>query len=758
MRHPLPAPKVRVLVAALAVAFAHGGAIAQSGGGSDTAELVRSLTSPDLREIGLAIGKLDAVNPWYRVYSGVRGGSFGALDLQWVQRSDDGQWFRADLSHLGQRDPEGSFLLERQGLWRLRAEFGTIDKVSPYTLNTKVSGVGTASLALNDDFRSRNGLGPERELRLERRNGALSGEVMLGETWRLRFNLKGETKEGAIMASSYGSTRSGVVSSIDGKTYSYSAMYFAPQPENFDHAQAEFAIDYFTRQLQLSAGYYGSFFNNRDLALNITPGYNSLPTVSIAAAIPWISLPPDNHSQQFYVSAAYRLSDATRVTMKIAQTRNAQNDAFIPSFGSIGNSATYGQLNPPGVPYALGNNATSLNGLWETTSVAAGLSSRLTRDLDLSANWRYEDRRDLTPQRLYLGYVGTDAANATEYPTGLTNALEPHTIQRGKVELGWRLPRDYRLSGAVEFDRKDTPGEFREYVSEQTVRVDLRKSMSETFNGSISIARADRDGGPWDLPEVPTTGARFSTATAVAAPLQFVDRKRDKARVMVDWAGSEYLSLQAYAEQSKERYPFSPTSGNARMGMTDGSSSIAGVDLGVVLNPRWRLTGYYAESRSRSHQNELYTPRMSGDQNCQTNTVAASCVPWQADLQFKGTLLGVGLRGDLKSLQVGADLMYARDKVDYVLGFDPSYPTAATSSVPAGAGVLPPTLYRLNQIKLFAVAPVDKATSVRVTLIADRRRVEDYAWTGWSFTDGTQVNVPSVQNTLAVLLTLRHAF
>ena len=102
--------------------------------------------------------------------------------------------------------------------------------------------------------------------------------------------------------------------------------------------------------------------------------------------------------------------------------------------------------------------------------------------------------------------------------------------------------------------------------------------------------------------------------------------------------------------------------------------------------------------------------------------------------------------------------MYARDKVDYVLGFDPSYPTAATSSVPAGAGVLPPTLYRLNQIKLFAVAPVDKATSVRVTLIADRRRVEDYAWTGWSFTDGTQVNVPSVQNTLAVLLTLRHAF
>jgi hypothetical protein len=78
--------------------------------------------------------------------------------------------------------------------------------------------------------------------------------------------------------------------------------------------------------------------------------------------------------------------------------------------------------------------------------------------------------------------------------------------------------------------------------------------------------------------------------------------------------------------------------------------------------------------------------------------------------------------------------------------------------VPAGAGVLPGTDYSVNRLRIAGVYPINRNTHVRVDYIYDQRRVSDYTWTGWSFSDGTVVNVSPNQVQRLVGLSFWHSF
>lgn len=748
-----------LVAAAVALAFPAGSALADE---------AQELMSPNKSEVSLRVQDLNKVNPLYRMYTGLdRSGTMGSLDLNLVRRSEDGAWAKLlgrDLGLRGVQQLGASY--EKQGDWRIGLDYDEITKYAPYTINTKVGGVGTGALTLNQDWRSTSGLGSESSLKLERTATSLSGSKFFSDALKFSFSAKAEDKTGAIMSAMIGSTLNG---QTPGKNYS--TMYFTPQPENFKHNQIEASIDYFTQKMQLSGGYYGSFFNNTNAALNITPGNNAIPTLPCAApascavalplgaqGIPWIALPPDNRAQQLYLSGAFNFTDKTRLSFKWSKERLTQNDSFIPAYGNTTTaSATYSAQNPPGVPYAPGITNTSLGGLVDTTAYFGMLTSKLTKDLDLAASWRYEDRADKTPQRNYLD----STANAIEYPTGVMNAQESHKISRGKIELSYRLPAGYRLVGGFDYDDKKTPEAYRESVTDKTVRVELRKSMSEKLNGSVKLTHSDRTGGAWHLLEgTPAAGATtFSTTTGVAAPLHFSDRKRDKAKIMAEWRPVDPLSLQLYYEQGTDSYPFSPPSGNARMGQTDGKTELYGLDAAYRANDDWKAHGYYSINQNKTHQNEVYTTRRNGvDQNCTGTTVTTSCSPWQADLDLKGMVFGAGVNGKLARWDVGGDYLYSKDTTNYRITFDPNFPTAAGSAVPAGAGVVPDTNYTLNRLKLFGTYAFNKKTRLRLDYAYDVRKMDDFTWANWTFSDGTRVNVDPKQVTHLLGVTLIQSF
>jgi predicted porin len=121
-------------------------------------------------------------------------------------------------------------------------------------------------------------------------------------------------------------------------------------------------------------------------------------------------------------------------------------------------------------------------------------------------------------------------------------------------------------------------------------------------------------------------------------------------------------------------------------------------------------------------------------------------------------VFGAGAKGKIARWDLGADYLYSKDTTNYTIAFNPAYPTAAGSAVPAGAGVLPNTNYTLNRLKLFGTYAFNKQTRLRLDYIYDVRKMDDYTWTNWTFSDGTRVNVDPKQTTSFVGLTLLQSF
>jgi hypothetical protein len=348
--------------------------------------------------------------------------------------------------------------------------------------------------------------------------------------------------------------------------------------------------------------------------------------------------------------------------------------------------------------------------------------------------------------------------------------LTSHKINRGKLELTYRLPAGYSVAGGVDYDKKETPDEFRDYVTDQTLRVELRKALHETLNGRVMLAQSNRTGGDWHLPDAtpscgPTVTATcpyppttFSTITGVAAPLQFVDRKRDKVKAMMDWAPTDPMSVQIFYEYGRDAYLFTPSSPYGQMGMTDGRTDLFGFDASYRVSDKWRVNGFYSFNQNKTHQNEMQNARNNGaDNNCGGSTAGNTCVPWQTDLNMTGEVLGVGANGNMSRWLVGAQYMYSVDKTKY--GITVSNPIGgATSPVPVGAGVLPDTVYSLNRLRLTGTYPISKATRIRLDYTYDIRTVDDYTWAQWTFSDGTKVNVSPTQTTQLLGATIIHSF
>ena len=734
---------------AIALAFPAGYALADE---------VQDLTTPNQSDVSLNIRNLDQVNPYFRLYNGQdRTGASGSVDINLIKRNDHGYWFSVQGKDLGQRNQEFGASAEQQGDWRIALDYNEITRFAPYIVNSKVTGVGTDTLVLNKDFRSYQGIGPESSLKLERTGTTISGTKYFAENFKFNFSMKSEDKKGAIMSAANGATWNSPV----GATYAgknYATNFYAPQPENYRHNQFEASFDYFTKKLQLSGGVYVSVLDHPSIAMQTSPGQNSLSTTAGPITSPWISLPPANRASQWDFSGGYNASDDTRVSFKLAKEVGNQSAPFIPAYGNtVTGSSTYTQINPPGVPYAPGIANVGLDGLVETTSAFGMVTSRLSKDLNFLASWRYEDRNDKTPQRLYLDKT----ANAIEYPDGVLNPVESHKVNRGKAEMTYRLAGGYSLSGGLEFDRKATPQAYRDEVTDKTVRLELRKALSDTLNGKFMVASSNRDGGAWHLLDgTPAPGATtFSTTTGVAAPLQFVDRRRDKVKIMADWSPVDPLSLQIFYEYAKDAYNFTPPSGNAQMGMTDGRANLVGLDAAFQINDKWKANAYYSLNTNKTHQNEVYTPRINAaDQSCKGVLATNSCTPWMADLDMRGEVFGVGLNGSVASWTFGAKYLYSQDTTKYGITFNPAGPTPAGSSVPAGAGVLPDTVYSINRLNFSGGYAVNKQTRVRLDYIYDVRKMDDYTWSQWTFSDGTRVTVNPTQTTQLLGVTLTHAF
>jgi hypothetical protein len=196
--------------------------------------------------------------------------------------------------------------------------------------------------------------------------------------------------------------------------------------------------------------------------------------------VTFVTQPLGNQAHQGFVSGSYGFSPTTKGTFKLAYTRGTQNEN-LPT-ASISN--------------ATNGNVPSLQGVVDTKLVQFGLSAKPMRKLNLVASLRYHDVKDKTPQ--YTSVRSTDntaniALNTTPYSYKTTS---------GKLEGTYDLSQGYSATAGIDYDKRDR-SVFRLYqpfvpvratTDETTYRLQLRKNLSDTLNGSLAYLYSDRYG------------------------------------------------------------------------------------------------------------------------------------------------------------------------------------------------------------------------------------------------------------------------
>jgi MtrB/PioB family decaheme-associated outer membrane protein len=634
---------------------------------ADGDEEAKAMTQPP-STLGAGIGYVSKDNTRFGQYNGLnKQGLYDLLDLDLRHRNDEtGTWLNLLGRNIGLDSNELRFEHSKQGSWGYFVEYSELPRVSPYTPVTTLAGAGTANQVVNG-----TAIPQQLDVKTVRKNtsGGIEGRFDRNYTLALRFST--EDKEGSRL---FGRSGSGTTGSF---------QEFLAEPINYTTNIWELAGGFTGEKLQLNVSYLNTNFSNNNMRLDVSGSPSTFSP---------IALPPDNQSQQLSVAGGYTFSQATRATFKVARTDQTQFASFIDT---------------PSVPRV------ELGGKVVTTFMQGGVSSRLSKDLNLVANLRYENRDDQTPVADYFNITTTNTA---------TGENEPRSIKtlNGKVEAAYRLRGGYTAVAGVDYDEKTRNTSdvrvvsFRRTTDETSTRLELRRMMSETVNGSIAYIYSQRTGSPWET-TVTTAGTPGSN---LVAPLQLADRDRQMLRLRLGWTATERLDVQFVGDLGKDDY------GGRTLGLSDGSDTHFALDASYRLTDLWRLSAWISQDDLRSKLNSCENASATGV----CPDTAADPV-WQANIKNVSNALGIGVRGQPATrFQLGADVQYQED-----IGKNDQGP------LPAGIAPLTDIVYRRTTFKLWGKQDIDKRFAVRAQYVFDRFQSNDFTWANWVYGDGTVV-------------------
>lgn len=637
---------------------------------------VSRLTTPE-SSISVGIGNWSGDRHQQGIYDGMREGkAYGLLDMTLVKRDNaTGTWFSLEGRNLGLDTPELSAEWLRQGDIGVSLDYSRIQRDHPLTFMTGLQGIDTASQLISGTAGA-NTL-PSREVSL----GTTRDLTQLGFYKNImpkldfKVSFKNEKKEG---------TRHWGLGS---------AALFLVEPIDSTTQQLEATLAYAGEKLQMSGGYYGSWYRNEhSLVLGRVNGVADSAAAANPASPTSLSLPLDNQAHQLFLNGGYAFTPTTRGTFKLSYGKATQNEQLPVAFNVL----------------PLAGSPTSLNGRIDTTLMEAGLTSRPLPKLSLVANLRYHDLNDKTP--------------VAQYVTGGYNTPHSFTKKSGKLEANYRLPQQFNVIGGIEINSQDrsvpTLGTlyvpFRVKLEETTYRLQLRRSLSDTLNGSLAYLNSDRSG-----PGYVSTGN--ATRDAIN-PMHIADRQREKWRAMLDWSPTERLSFQFAIDQAQDKYGLS----GRPFGLIDGSADIYTIDANYTLNDNWQISGWYTRDDTKAR-----------------DLAALSSLTVYKDTQLRevGDSFGFGLRGRPRAkLQVGANLEWMKSVSRY-----PQYLTGAT--LDPLLTPLADITNKLTRLKFFGDYAMDKNSSVRIEAIHERWQTDDWTWsfsTGAPFTYGTTTDGTTV--------------
>ncbi|MGB8598763.1 MAG: MtrB/PioB family outer membrane beta-barrel protein [Burkholderiales bacterium] len=780
---------------------------------------VTQLTTPE-SSVSVGLGGVSGDSKdraQYGIYNGMRKESgYLLLDIDYITRDNaSGTWTTLQGGNLGLDNREFRGSLQKQGDWKGFAEYNQITRRSPFTVNTGMQNAGSTRPIVVPV--AVPGTGDDLDFKLERKAASVGIEKWLSRSLKFEASFKNEDKDGIRQwGRGYDCAAyvcgSSTTTALNQANFLKNAILMIPEPIKSTIKQFDAKLNFHDEKMNLTAAYYGSFYTNGNG--NISPivpnslyGGNGTLVPALYPAVGAniiagggtslqnvlqlpMALQPDNQAHQFSVAGNYAFTPSTRATFKYAYTHATQNQNFA-SMGLDGSA--------PG--------SDSLDGRVDTVAAQLGLTSKPIKDLFLLANISYTRKEDKTPNALYN--VEAKAIFPATTPASYTNLNQigvpgavwsnnhvSNTRLLSKLEATSQLPYNYRLTAGMDYDLHErlVPesrveealaglGPLREKNTETGYRFDLRRSMSETLNGSLGFSSSKRTGSDWTNlstlnPGQPTANTAANTylintycggrecygqvlsADAILAlsantpfPLSMADIQRDKWKLTLDWIPSEQLSLQLMAQNGKDKnvMPVDPVAGGK--GWRDSKVSFYGVDVSYAVSDTWKLTGYASQSDQTTHINHS--------------------TGYMADLNNRSEAFGLSLAGQAsKNLQLGADLTYINDINKYGLvantGIAGDRLTGLTISQPSAVNLaqaavgLQDVTFRKTIVSAYGQYLIDKTSDIRLDVSHHKTKYDDWVWGSatapFVYADNTLVKQQADQSATFVGVTYIYKF
>lgn len=646
------------------------------------ADDIGELTKPD-SSVAAGIGIWSNDRNQLGIYDGQPdNGAYVNLDVNINKRDDaTGTWTTIVGRNLGLDNREFRMDITRQGDVGGYFEYSMTPRVNPVRFQTPLLGIGTTSMTINSTSPAPVTL---LTLKSEREMLHLGGFKNLSDTLELRFSFKDEAKTGTRLWSRGSSAE------------------FAVEPLDSKIDQLELRLDYTGEALQLSGGYLGSWYRNHIKVVDI------ITAGAAASSRTYLFQPLDNQAHEVFVNGGYNFTSSTRGTFKLSYSQATQ-DEHLPAQDIVA------------IPVLAGS-PESLRGRIDTRLVQAGVVSRPIKDLTVNASLRYHDMNDKTP---VARYVQTNAL--CPQGTCVDNTPFSLTTQTGKVDAVYRLAYGYSVAGGVELRQQardipvsNTAGTggtdtqrvvpLRAHQDDLTYRIEGRKAMSDTVNGSIALSYSDRTGTAYSGAGAGPGGAPSNMIN----PIHLADRGRTKARISTDWTPTDKLSLQVAAEASEDNYN---TSASRPYGLLDGSSRLFSVDVNYSISDKWQASVWYSYDQTRATQ--------------LNRRDLAPAANMKSELTDTGNAVGLGITGaPLTKVKVGTNVQWTQN----VSRYPQEISNLATNGGIPNPGPLGDIENKAVTIKAFSEYALQKNADIRLDLIYERWQTDDWTWT---FRDGS---------------------
>jgi MtrB/PioB family decaheme-associated outer membrane protein len=282
----------------------------------------------------------------------------------------------------------------------------------------------------------------------DRKNSSLTAGYILDDQWSVKFDYNHLNQTGARLMSAStdaGAAASGPGAGGAGSTWGVEKMFMFMNPTDYTTDTFNLAINWKGDKSFLTVGYFGSLF--RDNYNSVTYpnffaaggglGTTNQGTTGTAFPINTLSTMPSNDFHQFNLTGGYTLTPTTKLAGGFSYGRNTQDETF--PFAML-------QTTPLGVDGATANPMgggtpprSSLDGLVETYHADLKVTNQTSKDLTLSAGFKYNERDNQTASNTY-NFIDLGGKNRTAINTPMSN-------RKTQVELAG----DYRINPTNRF-------------------------------------------------------------------------------------------------------------------------------------------------------------------------------------------------------------------------------------------------------------------------------------------------------------------